>query len=121
MRIRSIVLPLSLLMGALLVPACKGDDDGGELPACPTGGTMLTYDNFGKDFFNSYCTSCHSGGSGVSEAQDKPFDSQADIQAHAGQIYSEAGGTNTGMPPSGTGPTADERTQLAEWLSCGAK
>lgn len=123
MRIRSVImLCVSLALG-FGAAACGGDDgDGGGdgLPACPTGGTDLTYDNFGKSFFDTHCTSCHAAGSGVSVAQDNPFETQAQIQAEADEIYERAGGTNTNMPPDG-GPTADDRLKLEEWLSCGAK
>ena len=121
MWIRSI-LPVSLLVAsALSLAACVGQDEGeGGLPACPDGGTELTYDNFGQAFFATHCTDCHAAGSGQGEAESKPFETLADIQADIEEIYAEAGGANDTMPPGG-GPTAEERDKLAEWLSCGAK
>lgn len=122
MRIRSVVFSLVLVASTALIAACGGGTEGGEdLPACPSGGTALTYDNFGKDFFGNYCTSCHAAGTNVNEAQDMPFETQADIQARIDDIYEQAGGTNTSMPTSGSKPTAAERLQLEEWLSCGAE
>jgi len=122
MRIRSIVLSLLVVAGGLVMAACGGgtDTDGeGNLPACPTGGTTLTYANFGEQFFKDYCLSCHFTGTTVKGAV--PYDSQSAIQDAAEDIYGRAGGTNTNMPQSGTKPTSDERQKLAEWLSCGAE
>lgn len=122
MQIRRIVFPLLVVLSGLVVVACKGGDDtgeGGNLPACPSAGTDLTYDNFGKKFFQDYCLSCHSAGSGVNGANS--YESQSAIQGAAEDIYGRAGGTNTNMPQSGTKPTSAEREQLAEWLSCGAQ
>ncbi len=122
MRIRSIVLSLLLVAGSLGVASCGGTDtgtNGDTLPACPTGGTTLTYANFGEQFFKDYCLSCHFTGTTVKGAL--PYDSQAAIQDAADTIYERAGGTNTNMPQSGTKPTSDERVKLAEWLSCGAE
>ena len=39
----------------------------------------------------------------------------------AEEIYSEAGGTNTGMPQGTIKPSDTDRQRLADWLSCGAK
>lgn len=122
MQIRSIVFSALLALGAVSLSACGGTSGSGEdLPECPSGGTDLTYDNFGKDFMDNYCTSCHASGSGIAQAQDIPLDSQSAIQADIDDVYEQAGGENTAMPPSGKSPTAAERDQLAEWLSCGAK
>ncbi|MEZ4297411.1 MAG: c-type cytochrome [Polyangiaceae bacterium] len=122
MRIRLALLTIPFLAFSALFAACDGGGEGGELPACPEGGTALTYADFGQPFFGKYCTSCHSAGSGVSEAQDIPLDSQSAVQSRIEDIFEEAGGTHTGMPPAGNAaPTAAEREQLAEWLSCGAE
>lgn len=120
MHIRTIAFWSFLSLGVLGVAACGGDDDDGEgLPACPDGGTELTYDNFGQEFFSNHCTDCHSAGSGQAGAEDEPLDSQSAIQAAAEDVYKRAV-TATSMPPNG-GPTAEERQKLGEWLSCGAK
>ncbi|MBK8251854.1 MAG: c-type cytochrome [Polyangiaceae bacterium] len=121
MRVRSLMVAASLTLLASVAAACGG---GGEedLPACPDGGTDLTYDTFGKAFMDNYCTSCHTAGSGVSGADSLPLDSLSAVQAEIEEVYEKAGGTNTSMPPGGNAaPSASEREQLAEWLSCGAK
>lgn len=128
MTIRSaIMLSFVLALGSSSV-ACDGgggDGEGGAgggdngLPDCPQGGTELTYGNFGEAFFSTHCTSCHSDTSGVAGAENYPFTSLTQIQAEAEDIHERAGGTNENMPPGG-GPTAQERLDLAEWLSCGA-
>ncbi len=86
--------------------------------ACPTDGTTLTYENFGSSFMSSYCVSCHSG-SRAESGIDLSTSSKA--QTYAAAIVSEAG-TRSKMPPAGSpAPTATERAQLVEWLSCGSQ
>ena len=103
-----------------------GPETGAE---CPSGGTQLTYENFGKDFFSKYCLSCHSesktGTARNGAPADHNFDKLADIQLLAAHIDQNAGSgpkaTNTDMP-RGSGPKPDEaeRKKLSEWLACGA-
>jgi mono/diheme cytochrome c family protein len=126
MQIRRIVFPLMLVLSGVVLSACggggegdEGGGDGGNLPACPSGGSTLTYDNFGKKFFQDYCVSCHFNGTTVNGAA--PYDSLSAIQGAAEDIYGRAADTNTNMPKSGAKPTDAERQQLGEWLSCGAK
>lgn len=117
MRLRShLALLVSLVLAAGSAAACKntGEATGAT---CPTGGTTLTYDNFGKAFMATYCNDCHSG-------HDSPsLDTVALIRANASDIdrTSAAGpnATNTVMPEDGSVPSA-ERTKLGEWLACGA-
>lgn len=122
MRIRSAFVPFVFLAFGSIFAACGGGGETEEegLPACPDGGTDLTYASFGQSFFSTHCTSCHASTSGVAGAENFPFETQAQIQAEIEDIYERAGGSKPTMPPSG-GPTADERQQLTEWLSCGAE
>lgn len=130
-------LALVALLGA--AAACGDDhdhddehDESAETGAssgavCPDGGSDLTYDNFGKDFFSAYCVSCHAstltGAARVGAPANHDFDTLAGIRAQIDHIdETTAAGpsaTNTSMPPSG-GPTEAERTKLGEWLACGA-
>jgi mono/diheme cytochrome c family protein len=122
MRIRSVFVPFLFLAIGSIFAACGGGGPTPEegLPDCPEGGTDLTYASFGQAFFTTHCLSCHTSTSGVAGAENFPFDSQSAIQAEIEDIHERAGGTNTNMPPGG-GPTAAERQQLTEWLSCGAE
>lgn len=89
---------------------------------CPTGGTTLSYANFGKPFLDRYCQSCH--GSNASDRAGAPgefiFDTQAQTQKHAARIFARSADTNDSMPPGPEDPSLDERKKLAEWLACGA-
>jgi len=108
-----------VVMVSLLGCNSGGGAGGGSsaaLPDCPTGGTDLTYDNFGKAFFSSYCDSCHAG------SQKPSLGTAAEIASWADQIYAQAGDGNSSMPPGNASaqPSVDERSNLAEWLACGA-
>lgn len=97
---------------------------------CPPEGTFLTYGNFGKPYFTTWCTNCHSsqmlpaGGTdqGLDGRQGAPvgidFDSYAKIVNHADRIQIVATGKDAAMPPAG-GPSFKERKKLEEWLICG--
>jgi hypothetical protein len=93
---------------------------------CPSEKTTLTYENFGKKFFQDYCLGCHSVNS--KDRHDAPsdhnFDALVDIEALAAHIDQYAGSgpteTNTKMPPTDPKPSSEERKQLSEWLACGA-
>jgi hypothetical protein len=94
---------------------------------CPTAGTTLTYDNFGKPFMESYCTRCHSSQLVGTQRMGAPsfhdFDSLFGIKAVSMHIDETTGSgpaaTNTGMPPDGAKPTKAEREMLAQWIACG--
>jgi hypothetical protein len=84
---------------------------------CPPGGTTLTYDNFGQEFFEEWCVRCHGGPNGYSS---RSFTTQADIQAQRDRIFINAAANNAFMPPGPDGPSPEEREELADWLACGA-
>ncbi|HET8938087.1 MAG TPA: c-type cytochrome [Polyangiales bacterium] len=95
---------------------------------CPEA-SALSYDNFGREFFEAHCTKCHTAAisGAMREAPlDRNFDDVKMIRALAHQIDQQAGAgpkqQNQVMPPSGEAakPTLEQRMQLAEWLSCGA-
>lgn len=107
------------------------DDDGGDTGAveCPSGGTQLTEQNFGRAFLDSYCTRCHSSTrsgaarNGAPEGLD--WDRIDVVRANADPMNEEAGANADGsvnreMPPNDPRPSDAERRQLAEWLACGA-
>jgi hypothetical protein len=115
-RLGSLVVRLACFA---LLTACGGGQSSLGDPTgstCPSDST-LSYDNFGKTFFDQNCNSCHSG------SHHPDFTSQTEIQANATNIDRAAAsgpnGTNTYMPQDGSVADAD-RTKLGEWLACGA-
>lgn len=104
---------------ALLVPGCglfaRLDD-----AECPPGGTTLTFDNFGKPFFDKYCNHCH--GADILDRQSAPpayvFETPEQIEKWADRIFVRAAATNDSMPPGPDDPPQAERDDLAEWLAC---
>lgn len=103
-----------LLAGALGVVACSSS------PGAESGATCdasLTYENFGKAFFQQHCLNCHDGA-------QRPTLATADaIRANRGEIDRQAAAgpnaTNTAMPQGGSVST-DDRKKLGAWLACGA-
>ena len=104
----------AMLLGLLFLMGCGG----GSGATCPTGST-LTYENFGRGFFASYCDRCHA--SGIRPT----INNQAAIQAQRAKIDEVAAagpdGVNTSMPESGAAPSEADRRKLGEWLACGAR
>lgn len=104
----------SSLLIALLLAACAtngGSSTGIDSVSCPPDST-LTYANFGAALLSSACLSCHG-------SRDRPrLGTQALVQAAIPEILDQAVYTDA-MPRSGT-LTLDQRTQLGEWLACGA-
>lgn len=92
---------------------------------CPTG-SSLTYDNFGREFMESYCTRCHSteltGEDRQGATSFHDFDTLFGIKAVSIHVdFTTASGpaaTNDSMPPNGPTPTFEEREQLGEWIAC---
>lgn len=107
------------VLWALWFAACTPSTELSEEP-CPPIGTLLTYQNFGAGFINSYCQSCHGSQSPdrAGAPADFSFDTVAQIRQHRARIYVRAAGNNTSMPPGTVAPTPAERDQLGEWLSC---
>ncbi|HVR21521.1 MAG TPA: hypothetical protein VMS65_17525 [Polyangiaceae bacterium] len=97
----------------------------------PTGatcdGSTLTYENFGREFMETYCTSCHSSSLSGEEARscapdDHNFGTLDEVNINRTHIDEIAAAgpdsVNEGMPPSGPKPTAAERLNLGVWLAC---
>lgn len=101
-----------------LSAACSGQNSLGDPTGatCPSNST-LTYDNFGKAFFDNNCNSCHG------KTQGPSFSTQQEIQDNKTAIDRAAAsgpnGTNTYMPDDGDVSDAD-RKKLGEWLACNA-
>ncbi|MBK8257039.1 MAG: c-type cytochrome [Polyangiaceae bacterium] len=114
----SFEVAISLGLTALFLPSCVYEKM--EDAECPSGGTTLTYENFGQDFFAKYCNYCH--GASVEDRQSAPpayvFDTEAQVEKWAERIYIRAAGRNETMPPGPDDPPREERDKLAEWLVC---
>jgi hypothetical protein len=113
-----------------------GDHDHDEMVGppsgaeCPSDRTGLTYEAFGKNFMEQYCTRCHSTtlttpAARMGATPDHDFDVLAGIRGVREHIDQMAAAgptsTNTRMPPasdSGPKPTLEERTKLGQWLAC---
>jgi len=89
---------------------------------CPTGGTSLTYANFGQGFFARHCNSCHSAPLGKRNGapDNQVFETLEQVRFHKDRIFVRSAGDNDSMPPGPDDPPIDERKKLAEWLVCGA-
>jgi mono/diheme cytochrome c family protein len=103
---------------AVSFAACGGGLGDPTGATCPSGST-LSYENFGKAFFETNCNSCHGAGG----AQSPKFDTVERIRASRGEIDRAAAkgpkASNDYMP-DGRGVSDAERTKLGEWLACGA-
>ncbi|MFO0729172.1 MAG: cytochrome c [Myxococcota bacterium] len=110
------MLTLWLLLGA----GC-GYDAIEEHP-CPTGGTTLTYESFGRDFLASWCQRCHGAAGPYRKGAPSNYDfgTQRDAQAWAPRIFARSAMSNTTMPPGPDDPPEADRKKLADWLACGA-
>jgi hypothetical protein len=89
---------------------------------CPVGST-LTYETFGRDFFQHYCLHCHSAQVGPDRTgapEGVNFDTQDEIVSRKETIWGVAADENSLMPAAGAAPSMDERHELGDWLACGA-
>lgn len=94
---------------------------------CPEG-SVFTYENFGKQFMERYCTRCHAIALTGAQRHGAPsfhdFDTIFGVRAVADHVdettASGPASTNTSMPPDSPAPSDNERRALGEWLACGA-
>lgn len=110
---------------AFLLAACGGGGDSGTGSVCPTT-SPPTYDTFGKTFFDTYCTSCHSsvrvGAQRGGAPTGRDYDTLAGIRKDLSDIDGEAAagpeGTNISMPIGLPTPSAADRMTLGQFLAC---
>jgi hypothetical protein len=130
---------LVLLLASLFAACGGGDDDGddgddgdGAMNVTLSSGsectdTSLTYDNFGAELLESYCTRCHSSGLSGTQRGGAPQSVNFDTLASAKKVGPftidkkavVVGDDGPVMPPDGSKPSAEERGQLGIWLACG--
>lgn len=103
----------------LVLAACADSPLAIDDMPCPTQGTQLTYESFGRAFMADHCNECHSTSKAGAPGAYK-FDTHEQVQRHADRIFIRAAGPNVTMPPGPDDPPEAERDQLAEWLACGA-
>jgi len=119
---RSVAVAVGVGLAMALASFGAGCAEPFEDAVCPSEGTDLTYDNFGKRFFQHQCNGCHSVGSedrrGAPEGVN--FDDLDEIHDWTEYIYDRSAGVNDSMPPGPDDPPIEERDDLAEWLACGA-
>jgi len=114
-------MTLAALLLGVVFSACKAETSIDDYP-CPSGGTKLTYESFGRDFIAQNCQNCH--GQASSERRGAPsgydFGTIEGVRSRKGRIFARAAADNVTMPPGPDDPPAPERHELAEWLACGA-
>ena len=113
---------MKLALALLVLGACDPPPvEMSEFP-CPPAGTQLTWDNFGQEFLDVNCNTCHAADEGHRHGAPAGyvFDTREGVLAHRDRSFVRAATTNTSMPPGPVDPPADERDRLAEWLACGA-
>lgn len=128
----------NLLKGLAIVTwvaACEAHphEFGHEHPDTPSGATCsststLTWEEFGRPFVETYCTTCHSvhraGDARQGALPGTDFDTLEKVRAWAEPIdrHAAAGpeSVNRTMPTTSPVPSDEERRKLGEWLACGA-
>jgi hypothetical protein len=116
-----------VLLACLAVAGCSSSGAASDM-AMPSG--AVTWTSFGRQFFASYCVSCHTPG-GAGAQQD--FSIYSVVQANAANI--RCGVAPAGMLPSGCSgsppagqfpigsgphPTDGERNKIVAWIDAGA-
>ena len=125
---RSLLSVVLVVLAACGTDSVPRDGSGSNEPevvdpnVCDT--SYLDYDNFGAPFTINWCRGCHSSAVPMAMRQKAPADTNFDnldqVRMWGDRIAMHATGTMPNMPPAG-GPSAEERSLLAEWLACGAK
>jgi hypothetical protein len=112
----------ALCAAGLVLAACSSEATGSRSSTLCAGPAALTYEDFGRPFFLSWCTGCHASDLPESARRGAPvglnFDDLTSVRAHRERIRERAVTART-MPPAG-GPSDAQREQLAAWLECGA-
>jgi uncharacterized membrane protein len=118
------------LLPLLCTPSGCGSSDATGVASGAECDSKLTYKSFGRAFMTEYCTACHASTLAAAQRRGAPsdhnFDTLAEVRAtDAEHIDATAAagpqGVNIAMPPEGYPmPSDKQRTQLGQWLACGA-
>jgi len=113
---------IGAVFALLALVACGAANESLGQRSCPSGGTPLTYETFGAEFFGQWCESCHAASATNRNGAppDVTFDTQAEVITWKDRIYARAADDNTSMPLGPDGPDSTTRHQLGDWLACGA-
>lgn len=101
-----------------------GSDDSVRLETGDTGSACedQTWENTGRPFVSTWCTSCHSSSLTPEDRFGAPvgldFDTYEGVLAHADAMARTAVGEDARMPPVG-GVSTEERDRFGAWLACG--
>lgn len=104
----------------LLLWACTGAPESDTAAVClaDTDPAAVTWDNWGEDFFTSYCDSCHSARTpdrrGAPESA--VFDTEAQVVAQLSRVQARVLDEET--MPLGGGVFPDDLILLAAYIKC---
>lgn len=122
------LFPVLLVLSMSAACHAEEENDGPPSGADCQMNSTLTWDSFGKQFMEKYCTHCHatslSGAARQGAPSDHNFESAELVRTQIEHIDEQAAAgpdaVNTAMPIGAPTPTEQERQQLGEWLACGA-
>lgn len=106
----------------LILWACSGAGDSVPRTGPCDDAPIVTYDNFGRGFFQENCNTCHAAGTPDRHGapEEMSFDDADQIWALKEPILASSAVEPPTMPPQG-GTTEDDREKLQIWLECGEK
>jgi hypothetical protein len=124
---RLVLLAALALTGTVACGDDAAEPEGASPGACAP--TELRYESFGRPFFDSYCTGCHSSTLKGRDRKGAPegynWDRIESVREHSCDIADVAAagpdGVNEFMPFGDyPAPSDGERFDLGAWLACGA-
>jgi hypothetical protein len=112
-------LPVLLLFAV----SCEDPLEATTSPDACVDGTPLTWANFGKPMFATWCVSCHAETISGADRNGAPLGLNLEhldqVLPHLDRILATSATNDWTMPPSG-GMSARDRERLREWIECGA-
>ena len=106
---------LFLLFAMVLIVACGGGNDEDILSAT---GDVMTWENFGREFMQNYCTRCHQ--SSVLDGASFPLETYAQFTTDDIPHRSRIAVVNAkSMPPGEPFPTELDIARFSVWIDAG--